>query len=442
MEIFLIKALQLIFSLSIIVIVHEFGHFIFARLFKIRVEKFYLFFNPWFSLLKFKPKNSHTEYGIGWLPLGGYVKIAGMMDESFDEEQLKQPQKSWEFRSKPAWQRLLVMSGGVIFNFILAFVIYSIMVFHWGETSVDTSKLPKGMTFSTVAKNAGFQDGDIIETVDGKTFYLSGGIRSINDIMSFLEAKNVVVNRKGEKINITIPPHFSNSITDKQQEPIFQVIVPTKIAYIQPNSIAENNGLKVGDVIYSINHVVTSNFDELSQELRKYPNQTIPISYIRNNDTITKDITLAELPVLGISSSLNDAVSNRQFSLFKSFSEGGRIAVETLSAYAWQMKFVFSKEGVSNLGGFGSLGNLFPAKWNWNAFWSLTAFLSVAIGFFNILPIPMLDGGHIMFLLYEVVTRRKPSDEFMKNMQLFGFILLIAVMIFANGNDVMKLFSK
>lgn len=442
MEIFFIKALQLIFSLSIIVLVHEFGHFFFARILKIRVEKFYLFFNPWFSIFKFKPKNSHTEYGLGWLPLGGYVKISGMMDESFDEEQLNQPEQKWEFRSRPAWQRLLVMGGGVLFNFILAFFIYSVMLFHWGDTSINTSKLPLGMNYSEIAKQAGFQDGDIIKTIDGKTFYLSAGVRSLGDIQNLLESKDIVVIRNGEETNISLPDDFNEAlINNPSREPIFKIIVPTTIFQVQKNSVAEKSGIKKGDIIYKINGVETPTFEDISLLLTDVANRSVPIEFIRDDDTIKTIAEFNDIPILGISASWNDAIEHKKYSILESIPEGGRVAGETLSAYIWQMKFLFSKEGVSNLGGFGTLGSMFPSMWDWNTFWSLTAFLSVAIGFFNILPIPMLDGGHIMFLLYEVITRKKPSDNFMKNVQVFGLFFLFALMILANGNDILRAFK-
>lgn len=441
MEGYLIKAAQLFLCLSIIVIVHEFGHFLFARIFKIKVEKFYLFFDPWFSLFKFKPKNSDTEYGIGWLPLGGYVKISGMIDESLDTDQMKEEPKAWEFRSKPAWQRLLVMAGGVLFNFILALVIYSMMLFAWGNSYIDTSKLEAGMSFCQGAKDIGFQDGDIIQTVDGENFILPlGGMEAVNKMVDFVSAKEITVNRDGKNISINIPEGFDQIIKEKDQNPIFSINNTTKLSKIVDGSLADQIGMKSGDVIISVNNVEVSRFDSLSAEIRRCNNLTIPIAYLRNNDTIRSEVTFGEQAQLGIMGSYGNAITSKNYSFFESFPAGTKSAIDILKGYVYQWKYIFAKDGLSNLGGFGTIGSLFPTSWNWGAFWELTAFFSIAIGFLNILPIPALDGGHITFLLYEMITRRKPSDKFITNAQVVGMLILLGLIIIANGNDLIRSF--
>lgn len=441
MEDILIKIAQLVMCLSIIVIVHEFGHFFFAKIFKMRVEKFYLFFDPWFSLFKFKPRNSDTEYGIGWLPIGGYVKISGMIDESLDTEQMKSEPKPWEFRSKPAWQRLLVMAAGVIFNFILALCIYSMIVFHWGSAVIDTSKLEDGMIFSENTQKIGFRNGDIIESVDGNPFILPiSGMGYINKILEFTGAKEVTVKRDNQNITITIPEGYDQIIKNKDEGQIFDINRTTQIANIIEGSLAEQNGLKELDKILSINNVFVPNFDSLSIEVQKSANKTIPISYLRGTDTCSVEVTFGEYPQLGIQPNYTKAIVNQKFSILESFPLGFTMAIDMLKGYVYQMKFLFAKDGLSQLGGFGTIGSLFPTSWNWKAFWELTAFFSIAIGFVNILPIPALDGGHIIFILYEMITRKKPSDKFMQNMQVVGFVILLALILIANANDILRAF--
>ena len=444
MEVFLIKVVQLVLCLSIIVIVHEFGHFIFARIFKIRVEKFYLFFDPWFSIFKFKPKNSDTEYGIGWLPLGGYVKISGMIDESLDGEQMKAEPQEWEFRCKPAWQRLLVMAGGVLFNFILALFIYSMMMFTWGDAVLDSSKIEDGMIFCDAAHKIGFEDGDIIQTVDGQKFIIPlSGMEYVNAIVDFVSAKEIVVKRNNKEVLIPIPDEFDQIIKDKEQNPIFSIKSNTEIS-VSDGSLAQQIGIKTGDKIIMINNMEVSRFDSMSNQIRKCSNMTVPISYVRNNDTISTEVTFGEQALLGIGKSYSDDYKNaliqRKYSFFKSFPAGFSSAVNMLKGYAYQLKYVFAKDGLSQLGGFGTIGSIFPNSWSWSTFWELTAFFSIAIGFLNILPIPALDGGHITFLLYEMITRKKPSDNFIMNAQVVGMILLLGLVIIANTNDIIRFF--
>lgn len=438
METILIKAIQLILSLSILVVIHEFGHFLFARLFKIRVEKFYLFFDPWFSLFKFKPKNSDTEYGIGWLPLGGYVKISGMIDESMDKEQMAQEPKPWEFRSKPAWQRLLVMVGGVLFNFLLALFIYSMMLFTWGDSYIPTKDLKYGMEYSEPALKAGFQNGDIIKTVDGKELNLRGGVLFINDLMQFMDAKEVIVERAGKEVAIAIPSDFGDQIIADKGTPVFQVIQPTIVDSVVKGSVAENHGMIKGDSIFKINNIEVASFRAMRDEIVKNADSaSMAIQFYRDTVIHTINVQVSKDSLLGVSMAGISAKTDN-FTLLESFPAGANRGIETLKAYVSQMRFLFSKEGLGNLGGFGAIGSMFPPIWDWYSFWVMTAFLSIVLAFMNILPIPALDGGHIMFLLYEVITRRKPSEKFMERAQVAGMLFILVLLIVANGNDVIR----
>lgn len=445
MEAFLIKALQLVLSLSILVIVHEFGHFIFARLFKIRVEKFYLFFDPWFSLFKFKPKNSDTEYGIGWLPLGGYVKISGMIDESMDLEQMAQEPKPWEFRTKPAWQRLLVMAGGAIFNFILAWIVYSVVLFSWGHSYISTKDLRYGMTYSEVAKNVGFQDGDILYQVDGTDFTIGSGILAVNDMMRFMGAKEVTVIRDGKEVAITMTEDFEDQvIANKDAGPVFQEIMPAVIDSVLDNSLAQEKGLMKGDSIVRVNDLDINSFvDFQKQIIANADSAAVTIQFIRDTTLHTiENIEISKTKMLGVFGPGLDANKTDQFSFFESFPAGAKLGSQTLVAYIAQFKFLFTKQGLSNLGGLGSIGGMFTPFWSWHYFWLMTAFLSIALGVMNLLPIPMLDGGHILFLLYEAITGRKPSDKFMEHAQVIGMLIVLALLIIANGNDIIRTFFE
>lgn len=443
MEVFLIKALQLFLSLSILVIVHEFGHFIVAKLFKIRVEKFYLFFDPGFALFRYKPKNSDTEFGIGWLPLGGYVKISGMIDESFDTAQMAQEPKPWEFRTKPAWQRLLVMAAGAVFNFILAWFIYCMMLFAWGDTYISTKDLKNGMTYSEIAKEVGFKDGDKLVSVDGEDFIIRGGILSTNSMMKLLDAKEITVEREGKDVLLEIPSDFGERVIGSKKG-IFQQKVLAIVDSVVQNSNAERAGFMKGDSIVKVNDVIVNSFSDFQQELMNGADRSYTVQVYRDTALITMaDITLKEGDTMGIivsSKDLVDAVKTNTYSFLGSLSAGTKLGFETLKAYVSQMRFLFSKEGLSNLGGFGTMGSMFSPVWDWHYFWMMTAFLSIALGFLNLVPIPMLDGGHIMFLLYEVITRRKPSDKFMEHAQIIGLLIVLSLIIIANGNDIIRAF--
>ena len=441
MDTFLIKALQLIVSLSILVLVHEFGHFLFARIFKTRVEKFYLFFNPWFTLFKFKPKNSETEYGLGWLPLGGYCKIAGMIDESMDKEQMKQPPQPYEFRSKPAGQRLMIMVGGVLFNFILALFIYSMILFAWGDTYLPLKNMKMGMDYSETFKNIGFQDGDILLRADGVE------LERLDEstFLAVIEGKTVTVLRNGRETSISIPDDMMKRIMDDKKgffEERFPMIIKD---VLNPETPAALAGLQSGDSVVSINGEATPAFSGVVKHLSEEKGREIVLGFFRNGVEMSLPVKVDTLGKIGVYPmhpyELYSTVKI-SYGFFQSFPAGFRFGINKLKGYVSQMKYVFTKEGASNLGGFGTIGSLFPAEWNWYSFWMTTAFLSIILAFMNILPIPALDGGHVLFLLYEVITRRKPSDKFMEYAQMAGMILLIGLMLYANGNDIFRIFFK
>jgi len=438
METVLIKAVQLILSLSILVIIHECGHFFFARFFKVRVEKFYLFFNPWFSLYKYKPQGSETEYGIGWLPLGGYVKISGMLDESMDKEALAQPPKPWEFRVKPAWQRLLIMVGGVVMNFILAFFIYSMMAYAWGEEYLPMKNVKMGYAFNEVTLKAGFQTGDIPLTADNVPLEFMDG----KTIFSIVNAKEVTVLRNGEEVTIHLPSDFNKIVFDKNTN--FEARFPFVVLEVTNGSPALKAGLMNGDSIVGVNENKNLSTFEIQQMLAENKGSQINLDVYRNNQLLSIPITPNEIGKIGVAlKPINEFYKTIQvhYNFFTSIPAGIKMGINTIKMYLSQFKFVFSKEGAQNLGGFGAIGNLFPAKWYWPSFWQMTAFLSIILGVMNIIPIPALDGGHVMFLLYEVITGRKPNDKFMEYAQIAGMILIFALILYANGNDLFRWLS-
>ncbi|MDR2138745.1 MAG: RIP metalloprotease RseP [Tannerella sp.] len=440
MEVFLIKAAQLVLSLSILVLVHEFGHFIFARWFKVRVEKFYLFFNPWFSLFKFKPENSETEYGVGWLPLGGYCKISGMIDESMDREQMAQPPQPYEFRSKPAGSRLLIMIAGVLFNFLLALFIYSMILFAWGDTYLPLKNMKMGMDYSNTFREIGFRDGDILLEADGTVLERlnSAALRAV------MNAGTVTVLRDGSRATISIPDDMMQRVmSDKQgfAAPRFPMTVSRLAGDDTP---AARAGLQPGDCIVAVDGNATPTFYDVAQGLRQYKEQEITLAYTRHGREQSVRLTPDSLGKIGIYSMTPEELYETvtlTYGFLASFPAGIRLGVNTLKGYISDMKYVFTKEGATSLGGFGAIGNLFPSVWDGRAFWMTTAFLSIILAFMNILPIPALDGGHVLFLLYEVIARRKPSDKFLEYAQIAGMILLFTLLIYANGNDLFRWFG-
>ena len=444
METFLVKALQLILSLSILVLVHEFGHFIFARIFKVRVEKFYLFFDPWFSIFKFKPKNSDTEYGVGWLPLGGYCKISGMIDESMDKEAMAQPPKPYEFRSKPAGQRLMIMVAGVLFNFLLALFIYSMVLFTWGDTFLPLKNVKAGMDYSETFHNVGFQDGDILLKADDTELERFGE----DCFRRVLNAQTVTVLRGGVETVIPIPEDMEQRVMrDKKgfASYRFPMVVRELGKTESGESPAAVAGLQPGDSIVSINGIVTPSFYEVGEVLAQNKDKDVLVGFYRAGipQTLTLHTdTAGKMGIYSVSPFDMYQTVTRKYGFFESFPAGVMLGVNTLKGYVSDMKYVFTKEGASSLGGFGTIGSLFPAEWDWHSFWMKTAFLSIILAFMNILPIPALDGGHVMFLLYEVIARRKPSDKFLEYAQVTGMFLLFALLIYANGNDIFRFFFK
>ncbi|MDR1161521.1 MAG: RIP metalloprotease RseP [Tannerellaceae bacterium] len=441
METYLIRALQLILSLSILVVIHEFGHFLFARLFKVRVEKFYLFFDPWFALFRYKPKNSETEYGIGWLPLGGYCKISGMIDESMDKEQLAQPPQPYEFRSKSAGKRLLIMVGGVLFNFLLALFIYSMVLFAWGDKYLPLENMKMGMDYSETFQSVGFHDGDILLSADGIKLERFGA----DALRAVASATNVTVLRNGTETVISMPADMMQRVLREKQgfaSTRFPMIIDRLADDKAPAALA---GLQPKDSIVSVDNVTTPTFYEVSEQLNAKKNQDISIGFYRNGIEQTAQVKLDSLGKLGIYPVVPNQIYTTvttTYGFLASFPAGIQLGINTLKGYVGDMKYVFTKEGASSLGGFGAIATLFPVQWDWRSFWMTTAFLSIILAFMNILPIPALDGGHVMFLLYEVITRRKPSDKFLEYAQITGMLLLFSLLIYANGNDLFRFIFK
>ena len=442
METFLIRALQLILSLSILVLVHEFGHFIFARIFKVRVEKFYLFFDPWFSLFKFKPKNSDTEYGIGWLPLGGYCKISGMIDESMDKEAMAQPAKQYEIRSKPAGQRLMIMIAGVLFNFLLALFIYSMVLYTWGETYLPLKNMKHGMYYSEAFQEVGFRDGDILLKANNEEL----DRLDQSSFRKVVEASNVTVLRDGVETVIPIPEDMMQRFMREGKGFASPDRVPMVVKKLsEKDSPAATAGLQPGDSIVSINGQATPLFEDVAKMLDQNKGKDITLGFYRNGmeqSVVIQPDTAGKIGVYLMSKTDLYPTVTRTYGFFESFPAGVRLGINTLKGYVNDMKYVFTKEGASSLGGFGTIGSIFPTVWDWQVFWMQTAFLSIILAFMNILPIPALDGGHVMFLLYEVIARRKPSDKFLEYAQITGMFLLFALLIYANGNDIFRFFFK
>ena len=431
----IIKGIQLLLSLSLLVVLHELGHFIPAKLFKTRVEKFYLFFDVKFAL--FKKKIGGTEYGIGWLPLGGYVKISGMIDESMDTEQMKLPPEPWEFRSKPAWQRLIIMLGGVIVNLLLGLLIYAMIFYVWGKDTLTYDAVPNGMEVSKLAKSIGFEDGDRIIEVDGVVL---DNVLDINRNLFLRSVEEVSIQRaNGLKEVISVPEDFGSQMFESEDLRPFFVLIPPAII-IQPDTPAEVAGLMNGDVVLKTNGIPINGYSFLVTHLKEQKYDTLQIELRRGADQIiTKKILPREDGTIGISSADKSVqYTHVDLTFSESIYDGFNYGFWTLHDYAAQFKYVFTKKGASQVGGFAAIGNLFPAEWNWRGFWSSTALISIILAFMNILPIPALDGGHVMFLMYEIISGRKPNDRFMEYAQMFGFLLLLAVLLFANGNDIYR----
>ena len=455
-------------AISLLVLLHEGGHFFFSKLFGVRVEKFYLFFDPWFSLFKFKPKKSDTTYGIGWLPLGGYCKISGMIDESMDTEQMKQPAQPYEFRSKPAWQRLLIMIGGVLVNFLLALFIYAMCLFTWGEDYVRPKDMAQGMLFNKEAKALGFQDHDILvgtnlgEFKDAKADMYRG----------LANATEVYVIRDGKQLTINTPGDLDLLSMLKNVPMFVQPYVPAVVDSVGPKSAAERMGLQKSDRILSLNGKQIDSFSAFTYEAGRSTDMFTCAQTHADTVKALAAVLTVERQVEGETDTLTlkgqfDAVSAGGFSplskgepmrlvlgympqqpqykvthidygFFESFPAGVKYGCKVLSGYVGDMKYLFSAEGAKSLGGFGAIGSLFPSQWDWHSFWLMTAFLSIILAFMNILPIPALDGGHVLFLLYEMIARRKPSENFMIYAEYIGIGVLLLLMVMANLNDILR----
>ena len=438
MEPMVIKGIQLLLSLSILIVLHELGHFIPAKIFKTRVEKFFLFFDVKFAL--FKKKFGDTVYGIGWLPLGGYVKISGMIDESMDKEQMKQPPKPWEFRTKPAWQRLIIMLGGVTVNLVLGFLIYMMILFIWGKNTLPNSALPLGLGVSPLAKEIGFEKGDQIVSVDGKPLEVA---LDINKLLLIRSVQVVQVERKnGMKINITIPENIGDRMFTTGQMSILYPRFPAEIDSVLTDKGAFQAGFRAGDKIIFADETIIEDWTELRDYNNEKANQKVQYIIERNQIKDTINMILDAQGKMGVIPKNSIKISQEDLSLGESIAEGFSYGYWMLYDYVAQFKYVFTKKGASQLGGFGAIGSLFPASWDWRAFWGSTAFISIILAFMNLLPIPALDGGHVMFLLYEMISGRKPNDKFMEYAQMVGFFLLLALVIYANGNDLFRFLSN
>lgn len=437
----LIKAAQLILSLSILVILHEFGHFFFARVFKCRVEKFYLFFDAWFSL--YKVKKGETEYGIGWIPLGGYVKIAGMIDESMDREQMKLPPQPWEFRAKPTWQRLLIMIGGVSMNFLLAILIYIGVMFVWGKQYLPTENVKYGIVADSVGQKIGLQTGDKILSVDNH--YVDNFFKIIPTVL-LEKARTIQVERNGQKKDISINNQDLAFLLKNAKE----VISPRfrfnfKILEVSKNSPAKAAGMKKGDQILTLNGKHFVFYDQFVSELQLNKHKLMQVTLQRGNQRINVSVTPNDKGQLGIYNDIGQVdvlqFKTIHYSFFQSIPAGLELGWTTITDYCKQFKLIFTPEtkAYQSLGGFIAIGKIFPGMWDWHAFWSMTAFLSIILAIMNLLPIPALDGGHVLFLLFEMVTGRKPGEKFLEYAQICGMVFLLVLVVYANANDILKL---
>ena len=447
----LIKASQFILSLSLLIVLHELGHFIPAKLFKTRVEKFYLFFDYKFSILK--KKVGETVYGIGWIPLGGYVKISGMIDESMDTEQMKQPAQPWEFRSKPAWQRLIIMLGGVFVNFVLGIFIYIMLMWAYGENYLPNQSVnaKDGIWVQdSLAMKVGLQTGDKILTVDGEKVKKFSGLT-----LEFINGNNFQIERDGQVIDKEIPTDFISQLMDRGKEagPMVSIRLPFMIGKIPDSSRNKNSGIQVKDLIIGINGQEKKYYDEIEAEFLKNKGQEITLTIKRNNQNFDIPVSISDKGKLEVNpTNLKTTeiaklgfydLENIEYSFIEAIPAGWHKSWKTLTDYVKQLKKIFnpSTGAYKGLGGFISIGSIFPDEWSAESFWTITAFLSIMLGFMNLLPIPALDGGHVVFTLWEMITGKKPGDKFLEYAQVIGFVLLLALLLFANGNDIFRLFK-
>lgn len=478
--VFLIKTLQFILAISLLVLLHEGGHFFFSKLFGVRVNKFYVFFDwkfslfssysNWFRRLRGKApaeknedgsyKYDGTEYGIGWIPLGGYCQIEGMIDETqHDTEKLQAPAQPWEFRAKPTWQRLLIMIGGVLVNFLLALFIYSMVLYTWGDEYIATKDMTYGMKFNDDAKALGFKDGDILLGTELGDFNGFGGdvSRNADFIRDMSVAKVCRVVRNGEQVNINLPGNLDMLKMGKATPPFVRPLIPSVVNEVSADGPAAKAGVQSGDKILAIAGKNVDSWNDITNELGRLADglteaetakdslalltQQIVVMHKGAESADTLTIRLTDNATLGVKYSNIDALyktTKKEYDFFESFPAGVKYGLNVLGGYVGDLKYVFSSEGAKSLGGFGTIGSLFPAAWDWHMFWLMTAFLSIILAFMNILPIPALDGGHVLFLLYEMITRRKPSDKFMIAAEYVGFGILLLLMVVANLNDILR----
>ncbi|MGN0226975.1 MAG: RIP metalloprotease RseP [Paludibacteraceae bacterium] len=474
----MIQAIQLILALSFLVLIHELGHFTFARIFNVRVEKFYMFFNPWISLVRFKkfdgkwhvkffasnedqdwnqhPEN--TEWGIGWLPFGGYCAIAGMVDETHSTDDLAKEPQQWEFRSKPAWQRLLIILGGILVNFVGALVIFSMLLWHWGQDTLPLRNVTTGLYYSEIMQAEGFEQQDKILTIDGvEPQELSDVVQAV-----IIEGKrDAIVLRGKDTVRLSLSDdlgtrylaqqnafdkaerekHRADRNYQKRRYVLIAEWIPCVVDTVLPDNAAFFAGLQKGDSIVAVNSVPTPCYIQLTEELQRHPCDSVTIDYYRQGALQQAHLFIGDQGKIGIAAKFDIfELEHTDYSLFEAIPAGIKYGWDILEMYVKQFRLVFTKEGAQSLGGFGAIGSMFPAFWSWYAFWHMTAFLSLILAFMNFLPIPALDGGYILFLLVEIITRRKPSDKFLERANEVGFWLLLALLIFANGNDILKLF--
>ncbi|HSO86105.1 MAG TPA: RIP metalloprotease RseP [Draconibacterium sp.] len=442
METILIKTAQLLLSLSILVVLHEFGHFMFARLFKTRVEKFYLFFDPWFSL--FKVKKGDTEYGIGWLPLGGYVKISGMIDESMDKEAMKLPAQPYEFRSKPAWQRLLIMTGGVLMNFLFAMLIYIGIMYAWGEEFLPTENAKYGIEVNEVGKEIGFQNGDKILTVDN--IYIESFSAIIPTIV-LDNAKTVQVERNGQKTDVEISDSDLALLLKSKSVMVPRTPFDIKVGKVEKDSPAQKAGLRKEDIFAGVDGLTFEFYDQFKDYLGSKKGESIELEIVRDGKPITQTVNVTEEGKIGFYAAYNNLdlfeYKTVKYGFFESFPAGIKRGFRTTGDYLKQFRLFFNKEAKAyeSLGGFATIGNIFPGTWDWYSFWNMTAFISIILAIMNLLPIPALDGGHVMFLMGEIITGRKPGEKFLEYAQIAGMVLLLALVLYANANDIIKMIN-
>ena len=439
-----IKAVQLILCLSILVVLHEMGHFLPAKWFKCRVEKFYLFFDPWFSLVK--KKIGDTVYGIGWLPLGGYVKISGMVDESMDKEQMKQPPQPWEFRSKPAWQRLIIMVGGVTVNLLLGFFLFAMILFVWGDRYLPTKNLKYGIYVDSLGKRIGLEDGDKIVTIDGKP---QKDFSKISADIILKEAKTIQVDRDGQLLNLSIPSGTTSGLIKRKGDPIAFPKYPAVVDSVSKQANFVGGALQKGDMIIGLNQFPIRSFAELQDIKRNYKDKQVELTVLRNErDTAKVRVKLNKDAGIGFYSKPADQFldfATEEYSFLQSLPAGVKKGWNTLVMNVQNFKLLFTSKEVKaseSLGSFLSIGNMFGAEWDWQRFWGMTALLSIVLAFMNILPIPALDGGHVLFTLYEMITGRKPGDKFMEYAQMAGMALLLGLMAYALGLDFWRFLFK